>query len=118
LNCDALGSCADPGDGTGLYSDSTSCQAACVTSLNEKDSHLPEISDFYPNPANGMVNFTFNSNFATLKLLDILGNQVKEIFLLQEGVQKLDLSGLNKGIYFGNLIVRDQIVSIKKLIVK
>jgi hypothetical protein len=51
-------------------------------------------------------------------LIDILGNNVKEILLNQEGVKKLDVSDMNKGIYFGNLIVNDEVVSIKKLIVK
>ena len=39
-----------------------------------------------------MVYFTFNGNAATLKLIDILGNNVKEILLSQEGIKKLDLS--------------------------
>ena len=65
-----------------------------------------------------IVYFTFNGNSATLKLIDILGNNVKEILLDQEGVKKLDISDMNKGIYFGNLIVNDEVVSIKKLIVK
>ena len=74
--------------------------------------------DFYPNPANEIVYFTFYGKLATLKFIDILGNNVKEISLKQEGVQKLDLSDMNKGIYFGNLIVNNEVVSIKKLIVK
>ena len=48
----------------------------------------------------------------------VLGNNVKEILLDQEGVKKLDLSDMNKGFYFGNLIVNNEVVSIKKLIVK
>ena len=76
------------------------------------------VGDFYPNPANEVVYFTFNGNAASIKLIDILGNNVKEILLIQEGIQKLDLSDMNKGIYFGNLIVNDEVVSIKKLIVK
>jgi hypothetical protein len=79
---------------------------------------LTKLGDFYPNPASEMVYFTFNGNAATLKLIDILGNNVTEILLSQEGIQKLDLSDMNKGIYFGNLIVNDEVVSIKKLIVK
>ena len=117
-NCNVLGNCTDPGNGTGIYIDSNICQAACVTAINEKNSNLPKISDFYPNPTSGMVNFTFNGNLATLKLIDILGNKVKEISLNQEGIQKLNLSDMNKGIYFGNLIVNGEVVSIKKLIVK
>ena len=79
---------------------------------------LTKLGDFYPNPANEIVNFNFNGNSATLKLIDILGNTVKEILLSQKGIQELDLSDMNKGIYFGNLIVNDEVVSIKKLIVK
>ena len=87
------------------------------TSINDFQS-LAKLGDFHPNPAIGMVNFTFTGDVATLKLIDILGNNVKEILLSHEGMQKLDLSDMNKGIYFGNLIVNDEVVSIKKLIVK
>ena len=87
------------------------------TIINDFQS-LAKLGDFHPNPAIGMVNFTFTGDVATLKLIDILGNNVKEILLSHEGIQKLDLSDMNKGIYFGNLIVNEQVVSIKKLIVK
>ena len=114
-----VSACVDPGTGLGQYASSGACNTACsTTSLNDKNTNISEISDFYPNPASGMVNFTFNGNLATLILIDILGNKVKEISLNQDGIQKLDLSDLNKGIYFGNLIVNDQVVSIKKVIVK
>ena len=88
-----------------------------ATSVNDNP-YYTNIGDFYPNPANDIVYFNFNGSLATLKLIDILGNNVKEILLSQEGVQKLDLSDMNKGIYFGNLIVNNEVVSIKKLIVK
>ena len=111
--------CVDPGTGLGQYASSGACNTACsTTSINDKNTNISEISDFYPNPASGMVSFTFNGNLATLTFIDILGNKVKEISLDQDGIQKLDLSDLNKGIYFGNLIVNDQVVSIKKVIVK
>ena len=88
-----------------------------ATSVNDNP-YYTNIGDFYPNPANDIVYFNFNGSLATLKLIDILGNNVKEILLSQKGVKKLDLSDMNKGIYFGNLIVNDEVVSIKKLIVK
>ena len=88
-----------------------------ATSVNDNP-YYSNFGDFYPNPANGIVYFTFNGNAAILKLIDILGNNVKEILLSQEGIQKIDLSDMNKGIYFGNLIVNGEVVSIKKLIVK
>ena len=100
--------------------DETCVTITYETSTTAIDDYQPltKLGDFYPNPASEMVYFTFNGNAATLKLIDILGNNVKEILLSQEGIQKLDLSKMNKGIYFGNLIVNDQVVSIKKLIVK
>ena len=107
-----------------FYPDSDPTDRACITiTYNESSTSISQlksviVSDFYPNPTSEMVYFTFNGNAATLKLIDILGNNVKEILLSQEGIQKLDLSDMNKGIYFGNLIVNDEVVSIKKLIVK
>jgi hypothetical protein len=107
-----------------FYPESDPTDRACITlTYNESSTSVSQlksviVSDFYPNPASEMVYFTFNGNAATLKLIDILGNNVKEILLSQEGIQKLDLSDMNKGIYFGNLIVNDEVVSIKKLIVK
>tara|TARA_B100000795_G_scaffold56870_1_gene37634 strand:- start:56 stop:772 length:717 start_codon:yes stop_codon:yes gene_type:complete len=88
-----------------------------ATSINDY-TLATNIGNFYPNPASEMAYFTFNGNAETLKLIDILGNKVKEISLSQERIQKLDLSGMNKGIYFGNLMVNGEVVSVKKLIVK
>jgi len=107
-----------------FYPESDVTDKTCITiTYNESSTSVSQlksviVSDFYPNPASEMVYFTFNGNAATLKLIDILGNNVKEISLSQEGIQKLDLSDMNKGIYFGNLIVNNEVVSIKKLIVK
>jgi len=107
-----------------FYPESDVTDKTCITiTYNESSTSVSQlksviVSDFYPNPASEMVYFTFNGNAATLKLIDILGNNVKEILLSQDGVQKLDLSDMNKGIYFGNLIVNGEVVSIKKLIVK
>ena len=88
-----------------------------TTSINETAA-FNEVGDFYPNPASEMVYFNFKGSLATLKLIDILGNEVKSIELSEEGIQKLDLTDMTKGIYFGNLLVNDEVVSIKKLIVK
>ena len=107
-----------------FYPESDVTDKTCITiTYNESSTSVSQlksviVSDFYPNPASEMVYFTFSGNAATLKLIDILGNNVKEILLNQSGIQKLDLSDMNKGIYFGNLIVNGEVVSIKKLIVK
>ena len=51
-------------------------------------------------------------------MMDILGNEVKTIKLLAKGKQKVNISDLSKGIYFWNAIVNNEIVTIKKLIVR
>jgi hypothetical protein len=117
-DCDALGNCTDPGTGTGAYTDSNSCQAACVVAANQEISKIAEISDFYPNPTNGLTYFRFNGTKAQLKIIDILGNEVKIIHLEQTGVKEIDLTYISKGIYFGKLMVNNKITTINKLIVK
>jgi len=77
-----------------------------------------EMSDFYPNPANGLTHFTFNGTKAQLKIIDILGNEVKTIEFAEMGKQKIYLGDMTQGIYFGNLMVNDEVIAIKKLIVK
>ena len=108
-----------------FYPESDVTDRACITITYNGSATLindytlaSNVGDFYPNPANDIVYFTFNGDLATLKLIDILGNNAKEILLNQMGVQKLDLSDMSKGIYFGNLIMNGEVVSIKKLIVK
>jgi hypothetical protein len=77
------------------------------------------ISAFYPNPANEIVHFDYYLNKpAKLIVMDILGNEVKTLELLGKGKQKFNISDLSKGIYFGNVIVNNKIVTIKKLIVR
>ena len=118
-DCDALGNCTDPGTGLGAYLDSNTCQSACLPPLSayEEISNLAEISDFYPNPANGLTNFTFNGTKAQLKIIDILGNEVKVLQLEQPGVKNIDLTDMSKGIYFGKLVINNKVTTIKKLIV-
>ena len=87
------------------------------TAINDFN-ELTEISDFYPNPANGFTHFTFNGTKAQLKIIDILGNEVKQVNLLEKGEKNIDISDLSKGLYFGNLISNNEIIAIKKLIIK
>ena len=88
--------------------------ATGVNDFNE----LSEISDFYPNPANGLTNFIFNGTKAQLKIIDILGKEVKVLQLEQPGIKKIDLTDMSKGIYFGKLVINNKVTTIKKLIVK
>ena len=112
------GVCLDPGTGEGAYPDSNACLVACVVAVNEEISNLFEISNFFPNPSNGLTYFRFNGTKAQLKIIDILGNEVKIIQLEQTGVKEIDLTYISKGIYFGKLMVNNKITTINKLIVK
>jgi hypothetical protein len=77
------------------------------------------ISEFYPNPAKEIVCFDYYLNKpAKLVVMDILGNEVKRIRLSERGTQKINISDLSKGIYFGNVVVNNETVAIKKLIVR
>jgi len=88
-----------------------------TTAINDFN-ELTEISDFYPNPANGFTHFTFNGTKAQLKIIDILGNKVKQVNLQEKGEKYIDISDLSKGLYFGNIISNNEIIAIKKLIIK
>ena len=78
---------------------------------------ISEMSEFYPNPTNGLTHFRFNGTKAQLKIIDILGNEVKSIQLEESGIKKIDLADMGKGIYFGKLLVANKLTEIKKLIV-
>ena len=88
-----------------------------TTSIDEQ--LLFSISDFYPNPATGIVYLDYSLNISSeLVLIDLLGNEVKKMTLSSQGEKKINISDLSKGIYFGNIIINNKIRSIKKLIVR
>ena len=76
-----------------------------------------EISEFYPNPANSLTHFTFNGTKAQLKIIDILGSEIKVLQLEEPGIKKIELTDMRKGIYFGKLVINNKVTTIKKLIV-
>ena len=90
----------------------------CTATGLHDSKELSEISEFYPNPANGVTSFTFNGTKAKLKIIDILGNEVKVLQLEQSGIKEIDLTDMSKGIYFGKLVINNKVTRIKKLIVK
>jgi hypothetical protein len=91
----------------------------CSGSMGINDfNDLAKISEFYPNPANGLTHFTFSGTKAQLKIIDILGNEVKVLQLEEPGIKKIDLIDVSKGIYFGKLVINNKVTTIKKLIVR
>ena len=90
-----------------------------ITSISTGIREMNKISEFYPNPAQGVVYVDYNLNqIGTLIIMDILGNKIKTIQLSEEGKQKVDISDFSKGIYFGNVILDNEVVTIKKIVVR
>ena len=109
-----------------FFPQSNSSDRSCITVeyngaltsvVNDKSNIIQ--SDFYPNPANEKVNFSNESvENSNLKIIDILGNTVKNIDLKSGETRQIYIGDLNKGLYFGNLFQSGRLVTIKKLIVK
>jgi hypothetical protein len=105
----------DPLDATCL---TVKFEGSPSSSVDLKERHIIA-SEFYPNPSKEIVHFDYYlNNQAKLILIDILGNELRTIPLSSKGIQNINIQDLPKGIYFGNVLVNNEIVSTKKLIVK
>ena len=90
-----------------------------VSFVSSVDDINSKIGHFFPNPAQEIIYFDFKINKpADLIIMDILGNKVSSRSLLGEGIQKFDISEFAKGIYFGNLIIDNEVLLIEKIIVR
>jgi hypothetical protein len=92
------------------------CSSATDIIENENDFSMDE---FFPNPAKEYTTINYKSGKNShLKIIDILGNKVKDIHLSNVGTQDIYVGDLSKGMYFGNLVHNDKVVAVKKLIIK
>ena len=109
-----------------FYPDTNPSDRTCITIIyNGATTEIIEnnssfsMDEFYPNPAKEYTTIRYNSgDNSYLKIIDILGNKVKDIHLNNSGKEDIYVGDLNKGIYFGNLVHNDKLITIKKLIVK
>ncbi len=110
-----------------FYPQSNPSDRSCITILYNDDGTTTAIkeynnfitSGFYPNPASNYVNINYGlMEKANIKIIDILGNIVRDIDLSSGGQKQIYTGDLNKGVYFGNLFQRGKLVTIKKLIIK
>lgn len=89
-----------------------------VSSIFENEKK--ELFSIYPNPANNILNFdaksSFINNTSRMEITDISGRLLKS-YELNNNNETLDITGLNKGIYFLNLMSYDKIVSSQKLVI-
>lgn len=80
-------------------------------------------SDAYPNPADKEVRFDFSLpkglDNTTLSVHSILGAEISKVKINeQEGTLKVNTAGLNEGIYFCALVVDNNTVLSRKLVIK
>jgi len=92
--------------------------------LNVEDEHVVMFSSIYPNPANTLVNVSFqavSSTDVTVILLDLNGKVLKTIFVPSafEGINtvQFDIADLSSGVYLVNIQTATS-SNIQKLVVR
>ena len=108
-------SCGTPSNSYGEVEDYTiNINASAGKSLNQIAGFSAEL---YPNPATKMLNIRLNGvDNANLQLININGKTVLNLKLGNK-VTELDVSNLDKGMYFLKISSSDQVIS-KKVILK
>ena len=90
--------------------------ASINTDINKK-----RVSEFFPNPATDYVKLDYLIDFnkkAQLHIVDVLGNIVKELDLEKTASKQIYVGDLANGLYFGNFILDDEVITARKLIIK
>jgi hypothetical protein len=74
----------------------------------------------YPNPTKGLFTIKNDSQkgINEIKIIDLLGKEVKTLSSLNESVEVIDVSSMNKGIYLIQLIDDKNKVYTKKLVIE
>ncbi len=109
-----------------FYDDADSTDETCftvtfdATTTAVEDKIVTEcISNFFPNPSADYTHFVYNSTEECIvDIVDILGNKLKTITLNEVGKQKIFIGDLSNGMYFGRFTTNDNLMAIKKLIIK
>ena len=93
----------------------TPLQFTSVTRSRRNEDNLVKV---YPNPAYNILNIELENNLngCTFRLLSIDGRMVK-ILTLQEEKNKIDLSGIDNGIYFYEITQGGKMLSANKIII-
>jgi hypothetical protein len=116
-------------DGTNFIYRDYAYQSTAGAAINAGDTGVPTgISNFekninftlYPNPAKNTITIDNKSkiNITEIKILDLLGKEVKKISISNNNVHTINISELNTGIYFISLFDNGKKIGDKKLIVE
>ena len=109
-----------------VYTDSIGCQTTfnchvyIVPSGIQTDDSGDDYIQIFPNPTNGIVNFTFTHpkyDNSVLKIFGVEGKLVKEV-LVSDPVLLIDLSDHGHGLYLYNWIISDEMVGSGKIVVE
>jgi PKD repeat protein len=88
-----------------------------VHPIGINENSLDDMIRIYPNPANGILNIENTSGEKiTLSIYSLTGQMVLES-KIQNGSEVINLSNMNKGIYFVRYITENQLVKTSKLII-
>jgi hypothetical protein len=97
--------------------------AAVGISENKMESYELEIKNVYPNPATNTLNIVYNSfESVDIHISNVLGQEIKYIKSDSntKGIQhsRIDVSGLDKGIYFISLFSSNKKSNVVKVIIE
>ncbi len=95
---------------------------SCSNGIKEEKLALGSLSEAYPNPTNNEFALSYKINTAAeseVVIFDVCGKRIQETKLVDKaGTVKISTSQFVPGIYFYSLIVNNQTVTTKKLIVQ
>ena len=86
---------------------------SCATGINELS--IDDVK-LFPNPTKGSLKLIISNlkyrEHLTIRITDVLGQEVKKV----EYEEEIDVSNLNKGIYFLSVYEHDQLLTTKKVV--
>ena len=91
---------------------SVECTTCATASISDQKAFEFSV---YPNPSTNFLNVKTQENLSSLQVLDKLG---KSIIMKKEVKETLDISTLNKGVYFLKLTSDNGLISTKRFIKK
>lgn len=100
---------------SGSCTETSACQAVTISTSGIEEQTTNNLN-IYPNPASDLVTLNNLSIGSTLRLIDITGKIVLETIVSEEELH-LELSQVNSGIYYFELMNNQEIIGFKKLIV-